>query len=260
LNRTQQGSPEHPVVLEAVGVVAGYGGTDVLRHVDIKVRAGEVVCLLGANGAGKTTTMLALSGALAVRAGEVRWFGEVVHDALHHRVRRGLSFVPEARCVFPSLTTGENLRLGRGSVEKALMYVPELEPLMDRRAGLLSGGEQQLLAVARALAGEPQVLLADEVSLGLAPMVTRRLLRALRTAADAGVAVLIVEQHVGKALEVADRGYVMQRGRIALEGSAQELSLDSGGLEQMYLTGRIDGPSSSSPPAICGTDGQTDDA
>ena len=167
-------------VLEAIGVDAGYGGIEVVRGLDLEVHPGEVVTLLGSNGAGKTTTLLCLAGELSPLRGEVRWEGSRNTSPLHRRAKLGMRFVTEERSIFPSLTTAENLRLGHGSTELALELFPELRPLMGRQARLLSGGEQQILSLARALSAQPKLLLADELSLGLAPLVVGRLLDAVR--------------------------------------------------------------------------------
>ncbi len=224
-------------LLEAVGLYAGFGGVSVVHDLSLEVRAGEVVVLLGANGAGKSTTLRTLAGAIAPIDGEVRWQGAPTHAPLHRRARRGLSLVTEERSVFMGLTAEANLRLGRGPAERALDLFPELRPLVKRRAGLLSGGEQQILTLARALATEPSALLADELSLGLAPLVVNRLLAAVRDAADRGVGVLLVEQHAAQALAIADRGYVLRRGRVVLQGTAAELSRDFDEVRNSYLTG-----------------------
>jgi branched-chain amino acid transport system ATP-binding protein len=223
-------------LLSGEGLTAGYGANPVLRDVNVHVDAGEVVALLGANGAGKSTTLLALSGELTASQGRVLWKGSPTRHPLHRRARNGLAYVTEERSVFMSLTCEENLRLGRGGVKKAVALVPELGPLLKRKAGLLSGGEQQYLTLARALAAEPEVLMADELSLGLAPILARHLLDKARAAADRGAGVLIVEQHISQALRIADRVYVMQRGRIALEGTAAEITDRLDEIESAYLT------------------------
>ena len=225
------------VVLQVDGLSAGYGDLAAVREVDLTVHAGEVVALLGPNGAGKSTTLLTLGGELPPLGGRVNYLGRTDHDPLHRRVREGLGFVPEDRSVFHSLTVGSNLRLGPGPSDLALDLFPELRPLLGRRAGLCSGGEQQILALARALAARPRLLLVDELSLGLAPMVVGRLLEALRTAADEdGMGVLLVEQHAGQALSVADRAYVLNRGEVVMESSSADLSADLGALERAYIT------------------------
>jgi branched-chain amino acid transport system ATP-binding protein len=196
-----------------------------------------VVALLGANGAGKTTTLLALAGEVAPTAGSVAVHGDGRRRRLHQRARQGLGFLTEERCVFMELTGWQNLRLGRGHPERALELFPELEPHLGKKVGLLSGGQQQMLALGRVLAAEPQVLLADELSLGLAPMVVERLLAAVRAAADSGVAVVLVEQHVRQALAIADRVHVLRRGRIVLSGDAEDLRHDADRIATEYLTG-----------------------
>ncbi len=226
--------------LEARGLTAGYNGVPVVRDIDLQVDRGEVVALLGPNGVGKTTTLLTLSGELAPIAGEVIWQGVATKAPLHKRARQGLGLVTEDRSVFMGLSTADNLSLGRIKQEQALAVFPELRALMRRRAGLLSGGEQQMLAIARALARDPKVLLIDELSLGLAPVIVQRLIRVLRDAAsDRRIGVLLVEQHVPRALSIADRVYVMQRGKIALEGTAEDLRRDLGQLKDIYLAHHV---------------------
>jgi ABC-type branched-subunit amino acid transport system ATPase component/ABC-type branched-subunit amino acid transport system permease subunit len=225
------------ILIEARDLSSGYGALAAVRGIDLSVRPGEVVALLGPNGAGKTTTLLTLAGELTPLGGEVIWQGSTRVAPLHSRARRGLAFVPGERGVFAGLTTIGNLRLGRGTVEAACGHFPELELLLHRRAGLLSGGEQQMLTLARALAGQPRLLLADELSLGLAPLVVRRILGAVREAANAGVGVLLVEQHARDALEIADRAYVLRNGRIEFAGDAEELRRDPAALRAAYLTG-----------------------
>lgn len=228
-------------VLAAKDLTLGYDGQAVVHHLDLHLDAGEVVALLGANGAGKTTTLLGLSGLVDRLGGTVELLGLDITDVQPHIVsRRGLAHVPEDRALFTDLTVRENLHLGlhsrRADVGAALVLCPELEPLLGRRAGLLSGGEQQMLAVARAVVGQPRVLLVDEMSLGLAPLVVTRLLDVLKeVATTTGCAVLLVEQHVQQALAVADRGYVLRRGRVALEGPVDVLARETALLEASYL-------------------------
>jgi branched-chain amino acid transport system ATP-binding protein len=224
-------------VLVAEDLSVGYGSIPVLHDVNIFVGAGEVVALLGANGAGKTTTLSTLSGDVKPLSGRILWKGNPIAGSPHQRSRAGMAYLTEQRSIFSTLTTEENLRLGRGSVSAALEIMPELERLLGRRAGLLSGGEQQMLALSRALAGSPDVLLADELSLGLAPLIVARLMQTVRTAADAGLGVLLVEQHVRTALKIADRGYVLRRGRVVMEGTGAELFERISEIEASYLSG-----------------------
>jgi branched-chain amino acid transport system ATP-binding protein len=225
-------------LIEAVGLSAGYGKMAVVRDVDLRVDAGEVVALIGANGAGKTTTLLTLAGELRPLGGGVRFLGEPTRRPMHRRCRDGLGFVTEERSVIMDMSVADNLKLAAVPPAVAVEHFPALERIMDRRAGLCSGGEQQMLSLARALGRRPKVLLADELSLGLAPIVVTNLLRAVRAAADEqGVGVLLVEQHVRKALEVADRVYVMERGRIALSGTVEEVRGQLDRIEAAYLSG-----------------------
>ncbi|WP_116999254.1 ABC transporter ATP-binding protein [Desertimonas flava] len=234
-------------LLETTGLTLGYHGQAVVRGLHLSVDEGEIVALLGANGAGKTTTLLGLSGLVAAMSGDVLLDGRSLASvAPDERVRRGLAHVPEDRALFADLTVLENLQLGqhsrRRSVDDALDRCPELRPLLSRRAGLLSGGEQQMLAMARALAGKPRLLLVDEMSLGLAPLIVQRLLDMLDELAHAsGCAVLLVEQHVQQALAVADRGYVLNRGEIALHGTVPVLRERSAQLEATYLGESVGG-------------------
>ena len=227
------------------GLFAGYGELPVVRDLHLTVNAGETVALLGPNGAGKSTTLLTCSGLLPVLGGKVEVFGRDTASVKRPEqlARLGLCHVPEGRALFSSLTVAENLRLGarnrvefRKAIPSVLEYFPELEPLMTRKAGLLSGGEQQMLAVGRALVAQPKLLMVDEMSLGLAPVIVQRLLpRFPRIARDTGCAILLVEQHVQQALAVADRAYVLAHGELLVEGTAQELSRDRALLESSYL-------------------------
>ena len=230
----QPATPVGEILLAARGLDAGYHGHPIVSGLDLEVRAGEVVALLGPNGAGKTTTLLTLAGDLPALGGSVELFGERTTSPLHRRARSGLGLVTEERSVFMNLTARENLRIGGVGDDEAASLFTELRPLLRRRAGLLSGGEQQMLTLARALARRPRLLLADELSLGLAPLVVRRLLGAVRRAADEwGIGVLLVEQHVQQALRIADRVYVMRRGQVVLEGLAREVGDQ---IEAAYLT------------------------
>ncbi|WP_328350951.1 ABC transporter ATP-binding protein [Streptomyces sp. NBC_00457] len=225
--------PKAPLI-EARAVCAGYGTRPVVRDLDLEVRPGEVVALLGPNGAGKSTTLRALAGDLAVMSGEVRWLGDARRAPLHRRAREGLAYVGE-RAVFTGLDTAENLRVGRVTTDRAVALFPELGTRLTTGAGMLSGGEQQMLSLARALCRSPRLLLADELSLGLAPLVVDRLLRAVREAADQGLGALLVEQHVRKVLDIADRVYVLRRGRIVMTGTPKELRENLNAIESSYL-------------------------
>jgi branched-chain amino acid transport system ATP-binding protein len=224
-------------LIAARNVTTGYAGQAVVHDLSFEINPGEVVCLLGPNGAGKTTTMLAMSGELPLLGGEVEFGGKVTTAPLHRRARAGMAYVTEERSVFKSLSTRDNLRVGGVDVGDAVALFPELRDRMTVRGGLLSGGEQQMLTLARALARKPRLLLADELSLGLAPLVVARLLRAVRRAADEqGTGVLMVEQHAHEALKHADRAIVMQRGRVALDVSGEEARKRIGDVTRVYLT------------------------
>ena len=232
-------------VLEIESLTTGYGGIPVVRGVELEVGAGEVVSLLGPNGAGKTTTLITVSGLLPALQGFVRVLGAAVdHRAPYKNARLGLAHVAEDRSLFFDLTVAENLRLGftggrkerDEGLELAVDFFPALGNLMSREAGLLSGGEQQMLAVARALVSKPKLLLIDEMSLGLAPIIVERMLPSVRDIADrTGCGVLLVEQHIHMALGISDRAYVMSQGEIVLSGPASELAQRRDLLEASYL-------------------------
>jgi len=224
--------------LEIEGLTAGYGALPVVRGVSLTVEQGEVVVLLGANGAGKTTTLLAAAGVIQPSAGEIALLGRSIAGRRPHRIARdGLALVPDDRGVFHGLSVRDNLRLGRSrELKPVLELFPALRPLLGRRCGVLSGGEQQMLALAKALSSRPRVLLIDELSLGLAPVIVQRLLPVIRRLAhEQQMAVLLVEQHTPMALSVADRAYVIRRGRIALTSKAAELHANADVLEASYL-------------------------
>ena len=229
-------------VLETKGLMAGYGTQAVVTDVNLHVDPGEVVALFGANGAGKSTSLLAMSGVLPTMGGEVRINGALATEPLYRRARRGLSFVTEERSVFKGMSVSDNFRVANVSTERAVELFPELEKRLKVRAGLISGGEQQMLSLARAIGREPQLLFADELSLGLAPMVVTRLFIALRqTASETGAGVLLVEQHVRKALRYVDRVYVMRRGRIIMDLTANEARVRIGEIEAAYLASDVAG-------------------
>lgn len=228
-------------LMTARGVQAGYGKVRVVEGLDLEVSAGEVVALLGPNGAGKTTTLMTLSGLLPLQGGSVTVLGEPLEGTrrAHKLVRRGLGHVPEDRGLFRNLTVHQHLRLAGGESdqeEKVLELLPALRSLQDRRVGLLSGGEQQMVAMARAILLRPKLLLLDEMSLGLAPLIVGELLQLVRRLADEdGVGIVLVEQHVGLALEIADRAVVLRRGRVVYQGSSSALKDDPDTLEAAYL-------------------------
>jgi branched-chain amino acid transport system ATP-binding protein len=208
--------------------------------------------MLGQNGAGKSTTLLTLAGHLRPLSGTITISGKAVSGPPHTRAQEGLAFVPEGRSVFGGLSTRDNLRVGRCEVDDATALFPELKPLLGRPAGKLSGGEQQMLSLGRALARHPDLLLADELSLGLAPLVVTRLLEAVRAAADErGMGVLLVEQHVQQALRYADRIYILRRGTIVRSGTVAEVTPY---LEEAYLTGP-DGDALAAASDLSGPDG-----
>ena len=223
-------------VLAARGLCAGYGAIRVVHDLNFEVAAGEVLAILGPNGAGKTTTLRTLAGSLPPLDGHVEIEGSATRAPLHRRARQGLGFVTEERSVFSTLTTRQNLQVGRGcDPAKTVRMFPELEPLLGRRAGLLSGGEQQMVTLGRALARPLKVLLADELSLGLAHKVVDRLLLAVRQAADEGLAVVLVEQHVARVLQIADRAIVLRQGVVEIEGTAASVRERLADIEELYL-------------------------
>jgi len=223
-------------LLEVKDLEVGYGGIRAVKGIDLEVDAGELVCLIGANGAGKSSTLRGISGLVRSSGGSVRYQGEELsRRPAHERVRAGLVMVPEGRGVFPQLTVEENLAMGAytrrdGNVAKDRERVFELFPRLEERrtqtGGTLSGGEQQMLALGRALMSRPKLLLLDEPSMGLAPLVVEQIFEVIRAINAEGVTVLLVEQNARAALELAARGYVMESGSVRLSGPARELFAD----------------------------------
>jgi len=231
-------------LLEIRGLRGGYGRVEVLRGVDLQVDAGEMVALLGSNGAGKSTLNKMVCGLVPTWAGSVRFDGRDLTGA-HYRdvVKAGLIQVPEGRKVFPNLSVLENLELGSftrarerraANVEKMFHVFPRLRERMTQHAGTMSGGEQQMLAIARGLMAEPVLLILDEPSLGLSPLLVEEMFTLIRELRDGGLAVLLVEQNVGQSLEIADRAYVLENGSVRFSGKPDEL-LDSDELRRAYL-------------------------
>jgi branched-chain amino acid transport system ATP-binding protein len=232
-------------LLDVVGLCAGYGDVPVLRGVDLSIEAGSITALIGANGAGKTTLLRTISGIVPTNAGTIRYDGQdIVGMPPQDIVRAGLVQVPEGRRLFPDMTVLENLLVGSSSPgarrkrDENLALVLEMFPKVRQRkaqfAGTLSGGEQQMVAIARALMAAPRLLLLDETSLGLAPIVVDEIFVAVRRLAAQGLTILVVEQNTALALEVADHGYVLEQGHFAIQGAASSLMADPR-VRQAYL-------------------------
>jgi len=229
------------VLLEVKGLEVHYGGIRAVKGIDLEVAQGELVCLIGANGAGKTTTLKAICRLIPSTASKITYEStDISRAAVHQLPRKGLVMVPEGRGIFPQLTVEENLMMGayaRGSnsgMDKQYATFPRLKERRAQVAGTLSGGEQQMLAIARALMSEPKLLLLDEPSMGLAPMMVARIFEVVREIAARGVTILLVEQNALLALEVSHRGYVMESGEIALSGKSGEL-LNDARVREAYL-------------------------
>ena len=233
-------------MLEVNGIHVYYGAIHALKGVSFAVQAGELVTLLGANGAGKTTTLKTLSGLLRPERGNVDLEGQSMQQiAAHDIVRRGVAHVPEGRKIFPRFTVLENLKVGgytrgKSALAPELDFVFQMFPRLKERqkqyAGTLSGGEQQMLAIGRALMAKPKLLLLDEPSMGLAPKIVEQILETIRTINKAGVTVLLVEQNAAMALAISHRGYVLETGQVILEGTANELA-GNDLVRQAYLGG-----------------------
>jgi branched-chain amino acid transport system ATP-binding protein len=231
-------------VLTVENLRSGYGRIEALHGVSLEVKAGEIVTLVGANGAGKTTLLRAISGVQPISSGRILYRGQPIERvSAHRRVALGIAQVPEGRQLFASLSVEDNLRLGawtrptnnaEAALAPAFALFPMLHDMRHLPAGALSGGQQQMLAVGRALMAKPELLLLDELSMGLAPMLVEQILKAVAGLKDAGLTVLLVEQNARAALAIADRGYVLETGRIIASGGGAELLAD-GRVQAAYL-------------------------
>ncbi|AET56929.1 ABC transporter [Paenibacillus terrae HPL-003] len=221
-------------ILEITGLLVNYGAISAVNEINLNIRQGEIVSLIGTNGSGKTSTLRSISGIVKASAGQIRFQGQdITRLEPHQIVKLGISHVPEGRGIFPDLTVVENLKVGayvrkgrnevKGDMLEVFRLFPRLEERKKQLAGTMSGGEQQMLAIGRALMAKPQLLLLDEPSMGLAPIVVREIFKAIRRIHNDGVSVLLVEQNTSMALAVAHRGYVMETGNITLHGTAEEL-------------------------------------
>lgn len=233
-------------MLKISGIDSYYGYNHALKNLSLEVKEGELVALIGANGAGKTTLLSCIIGLQKVRQGEIYYYNEPIHNTDPSSIiKKGISIVPEGRRVFPNFTVAENLEVGALSrnstanekeedIEKIITLFPRLKERWNQKAGSMSGGEQQMVAIGRALMGRPKLLLLDEPSLGLAPLVVEELMEKLQEIHRAGTTILLVEQNVNLALQIAERGYVLETGQIIMENSAQEL-LNSDFVRKAYL-------------------------
>jgi branched-chain amino acid transport system ATP-binding protein len=232
-------------VLEVHDLKVTYGGIHALKGINLHIAAGELVALIGSNGAGKTTTLKALAGLLQCTAGKLHYEGSSLHHVpSHQRVRAGVALVPEGRGIFARLTVAENLQMGAyirnddkqisADLERMYTLFPRLAERRTQLAGTLSGGEQQMVAIARALMSRPKLLMLDEPSMGLAPMMVAKIFETIRDISAQGVSILLVEQNAKLALEAAQRGYVLESGTITLSGDANEL-LGSDAVQRAYL-------------------------
>jgi branched-chain amino acid transport system ATP-binding protein len=231
-------------MLEITDLRAGYGGTEVLRGLSLTINKGEVVAVLGSNGVGKTTLNKVLSGVQPARSGSIRFNGEDIFGASPRQVvTAGLIHVPEGRKIFPNLTILENLELGgycrpksvrRANVDKVFAIFPRLKERTGQYAGTMSGGEQQMLAIGRGLMGEPKLLILDEPSLGLSPLLVEEMFELIRKLSEDGLPIMLVEQNVVQSLELASRAYILENGTVALSGEAAKLKNDPE-LKRAYL-------------------------
>jgi branched-chain amino acid transport system ATP-binding protein len=229
------------------GLCSGYGAIEVLENLDIDVGSGEIVTLIGANGAGKTTLLMTICGKPRAQAGSIVFDGmDITHLPTHMMIRRGIAHVPEGRHIFPRMTVADNLKMGAlacdekffaSDMERVLTLFPILKDRLKQRGGTLSGGEQQMLAIARALMSRPRMLLLDEPSLGLAPLIVRQVFDTIAQVNRDGVTVFLIEQNAFQALKLAHRGYILVNGRITLQGTGAEL-LKNPDVQSAYLEGR----------------------
>lgn len=240
-------SETRPALLEVCDLKVDYGGIHALKGISLNVAQGELVALLGSNGAGKTTTLKTLAGLLKPVSGQINYDGkDLMQIAVHQRATLGIALVPEGRGVFARMTVAENLLMGAYSrnarieiesdLERMYQLFPRLEERKDQMAGTLSGGEQQMVAMARALMSRPRLLMLDEPSMGLAPLMVQKIFETIRDIAAQGMSILLVEQNARLALQIAQRGYVMESGVITLSGEAGEL-LGNDAVQRAYLGG-----------------------
>ena len=224
-------------LLKVAGLKVAYGGIKAVKGIDLEVNEGELISLIGSNGAGKTTTMKAITGSLAMEAGDVEYMGKSIKGkGAWDLVKQGLAMVPEGRGVFTRMSITENLQMGAyvrkdkagiaQDIERMFGIFPRLKERKDQLAGTMSGGEQQMLAMARALMSQPKVLLLDEPSMGLSPIMVDKIFEVVRDVSAQGVTILLVEQNASRALQIADRGYVMDSGEIILSGDAKQMLTD----------------------------------
>ena len=237
LEQAQVAKSAAPVLLEVRGLKVGYGGIQAVKGVDFVVHQGELVSLIGSNGAGKTTTMKAITGTLPFSEGDIEYLGKSIRGkGAWDLVKQGLAMVPEGRGVFARMTITENLQMGAYirndkaeialDIEKMFTIFPRLRERKDQLAGTMSGGEQQMLAMGRALMSRPKVLLLDEPSMGLSPIMVDKIFEVVKDVYAQGVTILLVEQNASRALGIADRGYVMESGVVTMSGDAKQMLSD----------------------------------